>query len=410
MEVDFGYLKEFRKRFLSRKLYSVIDKVYDLETLQEAWKRVYSNRGCAGVDKVTIWEFKRNEERYLQELHRALKTGRYTPPPVLRKYIPKRDGKLRSLGIPTVKDRVAQQAVKMVLEPVFERKFLECSYGYRTGRNAHQAIRKLRYYRTQRNYRWIVDGDIKGFFDNVDHEIMISLVAREISDGRILDLISRWLKAGVMRDGKEEQTEIGTPQGGVISPLLANIYLHEFDRCMLERKFNLIRYADDFVIICSTEKRVKKALAEAKKILAKLKLQLHSGKTRIVHTEEMQFLGFTIGGNNRRGMKPREEAITKFKERIKVFTRRHKTIPVKDIVRRMNALISGWGHYYKIGSVSEVFRKLDIYLRKRLRIYIEKKISEHSHQRLSNHTLRKEYGLKSLTYLLKLYRQDSHSV
>lgn len=163
-----------------------------------------------------------------------------------------------------------------------------------------------------------------------------------------------------MRDGKEEQTEIGTPQGGVISPLLANIYLHEFDRYMLEWKFNLIRYADDFVIICSTEKRMKKALAEAKKILAKLKLQLHLEKTRIVHTEEMQFLGFTIGGNNRRGVKPRGEAITKFKEKIKEFTRRHKTIPVKDIVRQMNAPISGWGHYYKIGAVSEVFRKLDL--------------------------------------------------
>jgi len=409
MGFDFGYLKEFRKRFLNRKLYSLIDKVYDIETLREAWKRVYSNRGCAGVDKVTIREFKRNEERYLQELHMALKTGRYTPPPVLRKYIPKKDG-LRPLGIPTVKDRVAQQVVKMVLEPVFESKFLECSYGYRTKRNAHQAIRKLRHYRTQKNYRWIVDGDIKGFFDNVDHEIMISLVAKEISDGRILDLISKWLKAGVMKDGKEEQTEIGTPQGGVISPLLANIYLHEFDRYMIERKFNLIRYADDFVIICSTEKRAKKALAEVKKVLAKLKLQLHPEKTRIVHTEEIQFLGFIIGGNNRRRMRPRREAITKFKGKIKVLTKRHKTIPAKDIVRQMNALISGWGHYYKIGTVTEVFRKLDIYLRKRLRIYIEKKISEHSHQRLSNHTLWKEYGLKSLTYLLKLYQQNSHPV
>lgn len=403
MGIDFGYLKDFKYRFPNRKLYSLMDKVFDLKTLKEAWSLVYKNKGCAGVDNQTVWEFEANAKHHLLELHRELKTGRYEPPPVLRKYIPKRDGKLRPLGVPTIKDRIVQQAVKMVLEPVFEMKFLDCNYGYRKGRNAHQAIKRLDYYRTEKNHRWILDADIKGFFDNVNHEILISLVAKEISDGKLLTLIEKWLKAGVMIDRVEESSEIGTPQGGVISPLLANIYLHEFDKYMIERRFNLLRYADDFVIICSTKERADKALAEAKLILGKLKLELHPEKTKIVHTEEMQFLGFEMGGNNRRGMKPREDAMIKFKQRMKEFTRRYKTIPVEDVVRSANWLISGWGHYYKIGKVKEIFRHLDIYIRRRFRIYIEKKISVHSQQRLSNYTLRKKYGLKSLSYLYERY-------
>ncbi len=410
MEIDFGYLKDFKYRYPNRKFYSLMDKVWDSETLEEAWKRVYANKGCAGVDEMTLREFKSNEKHYLWELHRALRTGRYEPLPVLRKQIPKRDGQLRPLGVPTIKDRIVQQAVKMVIEPVFEMKFLDCNYGYRTGRNAHQAIKRLDYYRTAKNHRWILDGDIKGFFDNVNHELLIRFVAKEISDGKLLNLITRWLKAGVMIDGREKETKIGTPQGGVISPLLANIYLHEFDKYMSEQGFNLIRYADDFVIICSTRKRAEKALAEAKVILGRLKLELHPEKTRIVHLEEMQFLGFRMGGNNRRGIKPRDEAMKEFKQKVKEMTRRYKTIPVKDVVRSANRLINGWGHYYKIGKVKELFRHLDVYIRKRFRIYIEKKISVHSRQRLSNHTLRKEYGLKSLSYLYDNYIGDFHAV
>lgn len=409
IEIDFGYLRDFKHRYPNRKLYSLIDKVWDLKTLEEAWKRVYANKGCAGVDEMTLLEFKSNEKHHLWELHRELKTGRYEPLPVLRKWIPKRGGHLRPLGVPAIKDRIVQQAARMVLEPVFDMKFLDCSYGYRTGRNAHQAIERLDYYRTVKNHRWILEGDIKGFFENVDHELLIGFVSKEISDGKLLTLITKWLKAGVMIDGKEEMTLIGTPQGGVISPLLANIYLHEFDKYMTERGFNIIRYADDFVIPCSTKARAEKALAEAKVALGNLKLELHPEKTRIVHLEEMQFLGFQMGGN-KQGIKPRNEALKVFRQKIKEMTRRHKTIPVGDVVSGANRFINGWGHYYKIGKVKEVFRHLDIYIRKRFRIYIEKRISGHSRQRLSNYTLRKEYGLKSLSCLYDSYIGGFHTV
>lgn len=410
MEIDFGYLKDFKYRYPNRKLYSLMDKVWDSKTLEEAWKRVYANKGCAGVDKITILEFRCREKHHLREIQHELKTGRYEPLPVLRKHIPKRDGKLRPLGVPAIKDRIVQQAVRMVLEPVFEMKFLDCNYGYRTGRNAHQAIKRLDYYRTGKNHRWILDGDIKGFFDNVDHELLVSFVAEEISDSKVLNLITKWLKAGVMIEGKGEETRIGTPQGGVISPLLANIYLHEFDKYMTERGHNLIRYADDFVVICSTKKRAEKALSEAKAILGRLKLKLHPEKTRIVHIEKMQFLGFSMGGNKQRGIKPRDEAVKEFRHKIKEMTRRHKTLPVKEVIRCANRLINGWGHYYKIGKVKVVFRNLDIYVRKRFRIYIEKKISAHSRQRLSNYTLAKEYGLKSLSYLYDKHIEGFHTL
>jgi len=408
--VDFRYLKKFKYKYPNRKLYSLIDKVYDLRTLKEAWERIEKNQGCAGIDGVTIQQFKSNLKRHLREIHRELKTGRYTPPPVLRKYIPKKDGKLRPLGIPTIKDRIVQQAVKMVLEPIFEVKFLDCSYGYRPNRSAQQAMKKLEYYRTGKAYRWTLDGDIKGFFDNVDHDIMIGLVAKEISDGQVLDLITKWLKAGVITEGKQEESKIGTPQGGVISPLLANIYLHEFDVYMIERKHNLIRYADDFVVVCTYKGRAQKALEDAKEMLSKLKLQLHPEKTRIVHSEEMQFLGFRIGGKGNGGMKPTQEAVTKLKQKVKEATARNRTTPVDEIVRKTNAAIIGWGHYYKIGTVGRLYPKLDQYIRTRLRIYIEKKVSRHSHQRLSNYTLGVKYGLKSLGHLFKQYQQNSQSV
>jgi len=249
----FEYLKEFRENFPSRKFYQLIDKVYDPENLETAWLKVKANKGCAGVDKQSISAFWPQRKLHFQELQRAIKHGKYIPPPVLRKYIPKSDGTQRPLGIPTVKDRVLQQATNNVIEQVFEPLFMDCSYGFRPNKSAHQAITNIKEYLNQ-GFTWIIDADIKQFFDSVDHKLLMQFIAQEISDGKVLGLIESWLKTGVMEDGKLQETTVGTPQGGVISPLLANVYLHELDKEISTLvNVRLVRYADDFVILCNTK-------------------------------------------------------------------------------------------------------------------------------------------------------------
>ena len=213
----FEYLKKFRENFPNRKFYQLIDKVYDIGNLEDAWNKVKANKGCAGIDKQSISDFQPQRDLQFKELQRAIKKGTYRATPVLRKYIPKSDGKLRPLGIPTVKDRVLQQATKNVIEPIFEMKFMDCSYGFRPDKNAHQAIDQIRNY-LQQGFTWIIDADIKSFFDSVDHNLLMSFVAEETSDGKVLGLIEGWLKAGVMTEGNIEETNKGTPQGGVITP------------------------------------------------------------------------------------------------------------------------------------------------------------------------------------------------
>ena len=282
----FEYLKKFREKFPNRKFYQLIDKIYDINNLEDAWNKVKANKGCAGVDKQSISDFQPRRDLHFKELQRTIKKGTYRATPVLRKYIPKSDGKLRPLGIPTVKDRVLQQATKNVIEPVFEMKFMDCSYGFRPDKNAHQAIVQIRNY-LQQGFTWIIDADIKSFFDSVDHNLLMSFVAGEISDGKVLGLIEGWLKAGVMTEGKIDETNKGTPQGGVISPLLANVYLHEMDKAITKWvNVRLVRYADDFVIMCKTGWMAKKAMERLKKLLGELKLQLSETKTQIVNSEE----------------------------------------------------------------------------------------------------------------------------
>jgi group II intron reverse transcriptase/maturase len=241
----FEYLKRFREHFPERKFFQLIDKIYDMGNLRDAWKQVKSNKGCAGIDKQSITDFQKQSEQHLKEIKRDVKNGVYKAAPVLRKFIPKGDGNLRPLGIPTVKDRVLQQATKNVIEQIFEMKFLSCSYGYRPDKSAHQAVKQIRKH-IQQGYTWVIDADVKRFFDSVDHKLMMGFVAEEISDGKILGLIESWLTAGVMNKGEIEETTIGTPQGGVISPLLANIYLHEMDK-QIDRLngIRMVRYADD---------------------------------------------------------------------------------------------------------------------------------------------------------------------
>ena len=383
---------------LERKYHSLYDKVYAMGNLSEAWDRVKENKGAGGVDGESIQQFAKDWERNLAELQRLLKEKRYVPPPVRRHYIPKPDGRMRPLGIPTVRDRIVQQAVKNILEPIFEPQFKDCSYGFRPGRSAHQAAGKLRAYAAA-GYRWVVDADIQGFFDNLDHGLLLQFLRERVVDGSVLKLISAWLTAGVMEEGAVRTVVAGTPQGGVISPLLANIYLDQFDRIMEERGYRLIRYADDFVVMCKLERKAKRALEVSKEILeGKLKLTLHPEKTRIVHIRDgFDFLGFQFRGHYQR---PRAKTLSSFKERVRRVTRRQQGKNLKQVVKVLNPVIRGWGGYQRRGDVKTLFTELDKWVRMRLRAFKEKKKAvRHQNRRIPNRWLAKQ-GLISLTSLL----------
>jgi RNA-directed DNA polymerase len=317
--------------------------------------KVKANKGAGGVDGESIEGFEANLEQNLLEIIRLIKENRYEPQPVRRVYIPKADGGQRPLGIPTIRDRVVQQALKDILEPIFEEMFLPCSHGYRPGMNAHQAIQKAEAY-LERGYHWVVDADIKGFFDHVDHQILMDLVREKIADGRVLDLVEAFLKSGVMMDGSFEETTEGTPKGGVISPLLANIYLDHFDRRMGEEGFLLLRYADDFLVFCKNEYDADKALRSARRILEQeLKLTLHPDKTRIVmaRKEGVGFLGFWFNGRWRR---PGDKAVENFRDAIRDETGRQQPRNLAMVIGKINPIIVGWGNYFCGGTVRKIFR------------------------------------------------------
>jgi len=245
-----------RKRI---KAHSLIDKIYYKLNLYNAWEKVKANRGAGGVDGKSIEWFEENLEENIERLHQELKKDEYRPQPVKRVWIPKPNGDKRGLGIPTIRDRVVQQAMLIRLEPVFEPTFVENSYGFRPGRSAHQAVEEISKM-LRKGYWWIMEADIKGYFDNIPHERLIDLVAERVSDGRVLRLIRSFLKAGVMEELKVKEQVKGTPQGGVISPLLANIYLNRYDQKMLKEGFKVIRYADDFVVMCKTKREAERAM------------------------------------------------------------------------------------------------------------------------------------------------------
>jgi RNA-directed DNA polymerase len=318
-----------------RKFYSLIDKVYSLPNLREAWAEVKRNKGAAGVDRVTVERFEQHQNTYLRELHERLKRGTYTPPPVKRVYIPKADGTQRPLGIPTVADRVVQQAVRRVLQPIFEEwVFLPCSHGFRPGRSTRTAVMQVEEFRRQ-GYRWVVDVDFKSYFDTLDHEILMAKVKEVVTDGSVLRLIRSWLTAGVMSDGHLTYQTTGTPQGGVISPLLANIYLHTLDKSLTDLGYRVVRYADDLVILCESANKAKTALGLLKQIAeGELKLTVHPTKTRITtFDQEFDFLGFTFYGRFR---KARHKSLEKFKERIRELTSRQTHLTTVEVIEQLN--------------------------------------------------------------------------
>ncbi|MBM4248277.1 MAG: group II intron reverse transcriptase/maturase [Euryarchaeota archaeon] len=362
-------MKRWNEKYHDKfKWHSLSGQLMDLRNLEAAWKKVRANHGTGGIDGETIEGFEAQKELGLAEIRRLLKERRYGPKPVRRVYIPKPDGRQRPLGIPTVKDRVVQQVLKDILEPIFEEIFLEGSHGYRAGKDAHQAMRKVRGY-LGRGYHWLVDADIQGFFDHVDHDIMMDLVREKVADGRVLDLLEAFLKCGVMADGDYEATEEGTPQGGVISPLLANIYLNHFDRRMGEEGYLLLRYADDFLIFCKSRQEAENALSTAERILGEeLKLGLSPRKTRIFNADGCygEFLGFLFTKGE---MAPSKKAIDRYKNSIRRGTRRCQPRNARMVIEGINPVIRGWGRYFGYMTVVKPFILLDRWTRARVRSY-----------------------------------------
>lgn len=380
-----------------RRYYSIIDKVYRLTNLHDAWNAVKANRGSAGVDGETIQWFEAQLNQNIREIQRLIKENRYQPEPVLRHYIEKDNGKKRPLGIPTIRDRIVQQAVRQMIEPLFDRDFYRHSYGFRKGHSQHQALDTVKRAK-QSGYEYVVDMDIQSYFDTIPHDLLMEKVKTKIADGRVLDLIEMWLKAGVMEDDQFYDTTVGSPQGGVISPLLANIYLDEFDWKMNQQGFPIVRYADDAIVFCKTKSEAERAYKAAKEILEHtLKLTMHPEKTKVVHFEEgFRFLGFDFWKDY---MVLPEDRMRKYKDKIRILTRRQQGRSLEEMIHKLNPVIRGFSNYFRIGNVKKKFTRLDEWIRMRIRAYIRKKRSMESNWRIPNKVLT-QAGLISMVDLL----------
>ena len=349
------------------KWFSLMDKVWKMENLQSAVKAVARNKGAGGVDGKTVERYLLESPKRLPQVQAWLKAGQYTPKPVKRVWIPKLGSKeLRPLGVPTVEDRVAQTAIRNVIEPIFENTFAQHSYGFRPGRGAKDALRRVDQ-QLKAGKVWVVDADIKGYFDSIPQDKLMEAVAGHISDGPLLDLIRRFLGQGVMESGKGwKPTETGTPQGAIISPLLANIYLNPLDHQMARTGKEMVRYADDFVVMCESRKEAEEVLEELREWMGQAGLTLHPTKTRIVDASQkggFEFLGYHFERGHRW---PRQKSLDKLRETIRQKTGRLRPGSMKEIIGEVNRTLKGWFGYFK-HSVRNVFEKEDRWIRGRLR-------------------------------------------
>jgi RNA-directed DNA polymerase len=365
--------------------------------MQQAFLAVKRNRGAAGVDKVSIQMFAANLEENLAALMRELKDGSFRPLPLRRVYIPKGPGstKLRPLGIPVVRDRVAQEVIRRLLAPIFEPRFHEHSYGFIPGRNCHQAVERVLTCHGE-GYRTVLDADIQGFFDNLSHSVIMAAVAAEVADGNILNLLERFLAAGVMEDGVFKPTSIGTPQGGVISPLLANIVLDRLDWRLHTAGYRFVRYADDFVVLCQNDSQAQEALVLVRQVLeGELGLQLSPEKTKITtYGKGYDFLGFHLSSRSRR---MREKSVQKFKSKVREWTPRHHNLDGTVIVQ-LNRVIRGTANYFAtaFSTCRWAFQKLDSWIRMRLRCMKWKRKSYNDNGKLRVGYFRRKLGLLTL--------------
>jgi len=402
----------------AKKVHSLIDKVYKRKNLEMAWEKVKENRGSGGVDGQSLAAFESQQGLQLARLEKELKEDTYRPQPVLQHPIPKRDkpGEYRMLGVPTIYDRVCQQALLNRLEPIFEPIFDEASFGYRRGRSTKDALRKI-WKEIQSGSEWIVDADLRDFFGSVDHEKLLTLVAQRVADGRVLRLIQAMLKAGSCGKGQLFPTERGTPQGGVVSPALSNILLTPFDREMRLRGYQLTRYADDWVVTCKSAAEARSAVDVARRILKQLGVELHPQKTRIVHVQHgFEFLGYKI----KRGKKlqlpeskirsqarsgalyayPREKSIQRFQDQVRQRTKRRVPLHTKELIAELNPLLRGWGEYYKRAHVRKLFNQLDRWIVRRIWSHRFKRWRNGGWTQLRRATLYGEYKLVNLVGLI----------
>jgi RNA-directed DNA polymerase len=378
-------LADWLKLTGARKAHSLIDKVYKRKNLEMAWKKVKANHGAGGVDGESIEAFGERLDERLGQLHEELRADTYCPKPVRQRPIPKADkpDEQRMLGIPTIYDRVCQQALVNRLEPIFEPVFDEANFGYRRGRSTKDALRKV-WREIEAGNEWIVDADLRDFFGSAEHEKIVTLVSQRVSDGRVLRLIEAMLKAGSYGEGRLFPTERGTPQGGVASPLLSNILLTPFDREMRRRGHQLTRYADDWCITCSSAAQARAALTMASRVLQQLGVQINPRKTRIVHVRHgFEFLGYKIKRGNRpmrlsdgrinSGAKagalyayPREKSVRRFKDRVRQLTRRKAPVTTAELIQQINPVVRGWGEHFKRAHVRRLFHQLDAWIVRRL--------------------------------------------
>jgi RNA-directed DNA polymerase len=351
--------------------FSLIDKVYAPATLAAAWEKVWANGGAAGVDGQSIERFAAQDELYLGELAIALRQGTYRPQPIRRVEIPKGEGKTRPLGIPTVKDRIVQTAVKFALEPIFEAMFHPSSYGFRPGRGCHDALREVGGLIAEGS-TFAVDADFASYFDTIPHERLMQRVEERVSDGRILALLRSWLDQDIVRDMQRWTPTEGTPQGAVISPLLANIYLHPLDERMAARGYRMVRYADDFVVLCRDREEAEAALAEIRNWVTDNGLRLHPDKTHIGDCRQpgqgFEFLGYRFEAGRRF---VRKKSLTRFKDNIRQKTRRTRGQSLARIIDGLNPMLRGWFGYFKHAH-PRTFIVLDKFIRRRLRAVLRK--------------------------------------
>jgi len=365
------------------KWFSLIDKVHPERVLRAAFSQVAANKGAAGVDHVTVKMFDERLEENLKKLSEDLQSGHYRPQQIRRHYIPKPGSKeKRPLGIPTVRDRVVQTALLNVLEPIFERDFAEHSYGFRPGRGCKDALRRVDQL-LKEGYTYIVDADLKSYFDTIPHDRLLAQVAQKVSDGRVLSLIESFLKQGVLDGLREWTPEEGSPQGGCISPLLSNIYLNPLDHLMAQQGFEMVRYADDFVILCRSPEEAAQALAVVQEWTAKADLTLHPEKTKIVDAtkEAFDFLGYRFKRGHRF---PRPKSLQKLKDAIRPKTKRTSGESLTKIINDLTPRLRGWFEYFK-HSHRYTFSALDGWIRMRLRSILRKRMGKRGRGRGSDH-------------------------
>lgn len=353
------------------KWYSLIDKVVRPGTLLAAWKKVEKNRGAAGIDQVSVERFRAGADRYLMEIEEELKSGQYKPEAVRRVNIPKAPGQTRPLGIPTVKDRIVQTAIKMVLEPIYEREFLPMSYGFRPGRGCKDALREVDRL-LKEGYTWVVDADLKKYFDTIPQDRLMDRVREKVSDGKVLNLLGRYLQQEVMEGMNSWKPTSGTPQGSVISPLLANIYLHPLDKRMAELGYKMVRYADDFVILCRSEGEARKAFEETRRWTETNGLQLHPDKTHVGNCLEegqgFEFLGYRFEAGLR---KVRKKSLLALREKVRQKTRRTQGKGINRVIESLNPMLKGWFGYFKHAHW-RTFKAIDGFVRRRMRAMLRK--------------------------------------